>query len=131
MAIRIPILLVEDDTDVREPLGDVLILRGYAVLSVATARIAAVEVERTQERLIVIVDAPLPLARDTLELMRRVTDRGWLPHTVLFADSHRDAIRLRAQFRQVQVVEKPIEIEPLLDAVGEAVIQRQLRLPPS
>ena len=117
------IFIVEDDQSVRDALGLLLSLQGYAVALYADAE-SLLRAYRSDWRGCLLIDIRMP-GMDGLELQKCLLDIGCkIPAIVM--TGHGDVESARAAFRTqaVDFLEKPIDHEKLISAIGEA-LERQ------
>jgi signal transduction histidine kinase/CheY-like chemotaxis protein len=116
------ILLVEDDADCREVLGEVLREEGYRVVSVSTCRDALAALEAGRPAL-VLLDLRLSDGdgRRVLQRIRQTPSLAGVPVHVISGAS--DAAEIAAQLGTTVdgLLEKPLHVGRLLDVVSAAV----------
>jgi CheY-like chemotaxis protein len=130
----VPILVAEDDEVLRRTMRDLFEEEGYAVLEAADGRQALELLRASQERLVVVLDHVMPLLSGEEVLYAVARDRR-LRHRHAFVLvsaaphlSRRLALmRVLAQLA-IQRIDKPFELDALLDAVAQAT-RRLLRAP--
>lgn len=121
----VPILLVEDDHDIRETLRMALEDEGYVVYEAEDGLEALAMLRHSMTPLIVALDLRLPrLNGDALLL--QVCKREHLParHCFLLVTANREilssaSLRLLERM-QVRIVTKPFDLDDLLDLVANA-----------
>ncbi|HEY8323800.1 MAG TPA: response regulator [Ktedonobacterales bacterium] len=121
----VPILLVEDDQDIRETLRMALEEEGYVVYEAEDGLEALSMLRSSQTPLIVALDLRLPrLNGDALLL--HVSKREHLPvrHCFLLVTANRETLSsasLRLLERmQVRIITKPFDLDDLLNLVANA-----------
>ena len=121
----VPILLVEDDQDIRETLRMALEDEGYVVYEAEDGLEALSMLRSSQTPLIVALDLRLPrLNGDALLL--HVSKREHLPahHCFLLVTANRETLSsasLRLLERmQVRIITKPFDLDDLLSLVANA-----------
>jgi CheY-like chemotaxis protein len=111
------ILLVEDDSDVRDALSQILRDRGYAVLGAADGREALEHLRRDGRVDLILLDLMMPVM-DGWEF-RRVQQQdaalAAIPVVILSADGN--VRRKAASIAAAGYVQKPVETDQLLDLV--------------
>jgi CheY-like chemotaxis protein len=114
-----PLLVVDDDTDLREALEEVLRDAGYTVLGASNGREALEVLARTRPLPgLVLLDMMMPVL-DGLgfsQEMRGVLDWKDIP-VVIFSASAGTA-RVAEQVGARAYLRKPVEVEVLLETVG-------------
>lgn len=109
-----PILVVDDDDDIREALTELLSDEGYPVESAADGCEALKVMERTEPSLI-LLDLSMPVLNG-FGLVRILTERGMkVPTIVLSAGT--DLARHAADLRAEGYIGKPFEVLDLLTTV--------------
>ncbi|HEX8728442.1 MAG TPA: response regulator [Ktedonobacterales bacterium] len=121
----VPVLLVEDDQDIRETLRMALEDEGYVVYEAEDGLEALTMLRNSQTPLIVALDLRLPrLNGDALLL--HVSKREHLPahHCFLLVTANREILSsasLRLMKRmQVRIITKPFDLDDLLNLVANA-----------
>ena len=119
---RNPIFIIEDDQSVRDALGLLLGLHGYAVSLFAVAE-SFLEVYRPDWCGCLLIDIRMP-GMDGLVLQKRLLEKGCKMPAILMTghgdvDSARDAFRAHA----VDFLEKPIDHAKLMNAINEAFLR--------
>lgn len=112
------ILIVEDDLDIRENLGEFLKSEGYAVLAAADGQ-KALDVLRAASALpqVILLDLRMP----RMDGLRFREEQGKdarlasIPVLVMTADAHRDSDKFN--IGEVGYVKKPIDIEALSETL--------------
>jgi CheY-like chemotaxis protein len=117
MTDRRPILVVEDDTDIREALMGILAEEGYAVLGAADGR-QALDVLRDGARpTLILLDLMMPFMngwqfRAEQKLDAALSD---IPVVVISADAN---VKQKAEsLDAVGYLKKPVELDALLEVV--------------
>lgn len=120
-----PILIVDDDQDIRETLRIALEDEGYEVREAEDGARALSLLRQSSESLVVLLDLRLPrMTGDAL--LRRVNRKEHLPvqHTFLLVTASREQlspVNLRLlQRMDVAIVAKPFDLNDLLDQVAHA-----------
>lgn len=109
-----PILIVDDEQDIRDILADVLEDQGYSVLK-AEDGVAALELLEHTEPAVIVLDIIMPRL-DGAEVLRRLrahTEWSKIPVIVSTSDPSRAPLG-------VKVVPKPVDVDVLLKAVAKA-----------
>jgi len=114
---RRPVLVVDDDRDIRETLRDLLELEGWPV-AVAKNGVEALERMREVRPGLVLLDLFMPVMDGAEVCRRRQGDPDLEPIPVVVISAAPDLDdRLRA-LRVAGHLEKPVRIEALLDTVA-------------
>ncbi|HEX2172106.1 MAG TPA: response regulator [Dehalococcoidia bacterium] len=117
-----PILVVDDDPDLRSVISDVLELEGYPV-AVAGDGAEALEVVEDVKPPLVLLDPTMPVLNGR-EFIQTLRDRG-VDAPVLIMTGSEDADGWARQVGAAGVIKKPFELDELLDTV-----ERQCRPKP-
>lgn len=110
-----PILIVEDDADLREMMAQLLTLEGYRTASVANGRDALEYLHRGEKPDLILLDLMMPIM-DGWEFRRRQREDPLLapvPVVVLSALDHSRA----ADLGGTAFLKKPLDFDRLLELV--------------
>jgi CheY-like chemotaxis protein len=112
------ILVVEDDFDTRYPLAELLVIKGYRVITASDAE-SALEAARSHRPDLILTDIVLP-GRSGLHFIRKVRADDVIHSTPIIVISGCDqTTRNRAQSAGADCfLEKPIQIEKLWDELA-------------
>ena len=115
-----PVLIVDDDADIREILQEVLQHEGYTVESACNGREALERVEAMRPSLIVL-DLTMPVmgGAEFLEHFRQLDMAGATPVLVLTARNEAGPAPWKKTAHGI--FRKPVDVEVLLDAIQQAV----------
>ncbi|NBD09748.1 MULTISPECIES: response regulator [Corallococcus] len=114
-----PLLVVDDDTDLREALEEVLRDAGYTVLG-ASNGLQALEVLRRQEPApaLVLLDMMMPVMDGaTFGRQMREVD-GWRDIPVLVFSASANARQVAEEMGACGYLRKPVDVDTLLKAVA-------------
>ena len=116
------ILIVEDDMDLREALGDTLRMAGYNVELVQDGRLALAALEHSEPAM-VITDIQMP-RMDGHELLKHIKQR-WPEMPVMLMTAYGSIQKAVEAMRDgaVDYLAKPFEAEVLINMVGRYVSQ--------
>ena len=115
------ILVVEDDTDLRETLLDILDRAGFDVVIAANGREALAAVEAGHRAALVVLDLHMPVM-DGLEFRRRQLESLDISNVpVLVITGDKQSQREAAQLGFERFLSKPFGEEDLLKSVTESV----------
>lgn len=115
------VLLVEDEVMIAEGVSSLLQLEGIDVDVVHEGRRVVEAVER-QRPDVVVLDVGLP-DLDGVKVFEQLDER-WPDLPVIFATGHGDNTVLEATLgKPVRVLHKPYEIEKLIRAISEAILE--------
>jgi CheY-like chemotaxis protein len=118
------VLLVDDDSDIREMYSEYLSWSGLNVTSEATGR-KALESARAEPPDVVVTDIAMP-EMDGLELSRRLREESSTRDIPIIAVSGQPPARARAAGADV-VLAKPCEPERLLHVIEDVLKQHESR----
>ena len=125
MAARVPhVLLVDDDSDIREMYSDYLSCSGLIVTTEATGR-TAFETACLQHPDVVVTDIAMP-QMDGLELSRRLREELLTRDIPIIAVSGQSPARAHAAGADVVLV-KPCEPDRLLHVIEDVLRQQGSR----
>ncbi len=108
-----PILVVDDDPDIREALSGVLELEGYEVSAFGDAREALAWLEAGHVPVVVLLDLMMP-GMNGWQFLAALDERpalGRLPVIVLTGARESDGLHVSA------LLKKPVDLDVLLDSV--------------
>jgi DNA-binding NtrC family response regulator len=110
------ILLVDDDTAIRESLGDILQDKGYAIDSAANG-ITALEMFKKKEYPLVIADLVMP-GLDGKKLLDEIKKLKPDTHVIVIT-GYRIIGKMLESFRKdlVCILEKPLDVDALLECI--------------
>lgn len=115
MAAR-PVLVVDDDDDIRESLCEALTEEGYEVVTAANGREALEAIEHMQGRPLILLDLLMPVMNgwEVLEALKNA--RSDVPVVVLSAAA--DAARV-LESGAIGFLAKPVRLERLLTVIEQ------------
>lgn len=122
MATQGPILLIEDDADIREAMGEYLEASGYTVVTAGDGKVG-LEVLRRERPAVVILDMHLPLIDGSrvLQSLRSMTGLSDVPVIIVTGGQPGMTQRTAAQYATAlnvqQIFVKPVEMAKVLAAV--------------
>jgi len=116
-----PILLVEDDADIREVVELVLSSHGYEVTTLADGEQAVARLEQGPRPALVLLDLMLPRisGEDVLKAIRGQPSLADVPVVIVSGDSDAQQ-RVRALAAE-GLLRKPVELDELLEVVARFV----------
>ena len=115
---RAPVLIVEDDADIRELLSSVLVLEGYRVVTAADGA-EGLEQLRTAHPALILLDLMMP-SMDGWEFRRlQLLDPALagVPTVILSGDGRLEA---KAASLGTSFLRKPVDLDELLSVVANA-----------
>ncbi len=120
-----PVLIVDDDISFCRSLGNALAARAFDVQTAQTTR-QAIELFERQPRRIVILDRKLEagVGHDVFRLMRKIDPRAIVIPTAAFWDLEQSSPGIPG-LDSSEFLEKPFEIEDLVDRIQKALELRQ------
>jgi CheY-like chemotaxis protein len=113
-----PVLVVEDDADVRDAMVGILESKGYAVCAASHGAEALAQLQAGNRPCIILLDLMMPVMDGWTFCEEREKDPSLaaIPIVVLSAVSRHDPRNTR--MRAVEHLSKPLNIDKLLAAVG-------------
>jgi CheY-like chemotaxis protein len=112
-----PVLIVEDDADLREMMAQLLTLEGYAAQTVANGRDALSYLEQGHHPDLILLDLMMPIM-DGWEFRRRQRDNPSLAHVPVVVLSALDQARA-ADLGGAAFLKKPLDFDRLLELVRQ------------
>lgn len=122
MTTKAPILLIEDDPDIREAMTEYLEASGYLVATAADGK-AGLELLRRQRPAVVILDMHLPMIDGSrvLQSLRSMNGLSDVPVIIVTGGHPGMTQRTAAQFASAlnvqQIFVKPVEMSKVLASV--------------
>jgi two-component system chemotaxis response regulator CheY len=115
MVERATVLIVDDDPDIRDALGELLTARGYDVLSAANGR-EALALARTDRPAAVLLDLMMPVmdGYGFMEERAKDTTLTSIPVAIITAGTHVDRERVG---KCTPVLAKPLDLRRLMDVL--------------
>jgi response regulator NasT len=118
------VVIAEDEALIRLDLKEMLEESGYAVVGEAADGEAAVELARTLEPDVVILDVQMPVL-DGISAAERITDAGVCAVVMLTAFSQRELVERAVDAGAMAYLVKPFAKSDLLPAIEVAVSRHQ------
>jgi CheY-like chemotaxis protein len=110
-----PVLIVEDDADLREMMAQLLVLEGFTVQAVANGREALDYLYRADRPDVILLDLMMPVM-DGWEFRRRQLGDSTLSRVPVVVLSALDAARV-PDLPGVAFLKKPLDFDRLIDLV--------------
>ena len=111
------ILLVEDDSDIRESLAELLLLRGYQVTAVADGREALNYLETGDLPCLIILDLMLPVMSGWEFRHRQLSDARWSSIPTILLSGVNNLFQESQRLQAVAFIPKPIDIQSLYKTI--------------
>jgi CheY-like chemotaxis protein len=117
---RLDVLIVDDDPDIRDAVGECLRYEGYDVHSAADGRDALDRLEYGLRPAVILLDLMMPVLNgfDVLEALKSRPEWKSIPVVIVSANRGYEAEDLSGA---VSVLRKPVNVDRLLAAVEQAV----------
>lgn len=117
---RLDVLIVDDDPDIRDAVGECLRYEGYDVHSAADGRDALDRLEYGLRPAVILLDLMMPVLNgfDVLEALKSRPEWKSIPVVIVSANRGYEAEYLSGA---VSVLRKPVNVDRLLAAVEQAV----------
>jgi CheY-like chemotaxis protein len=108
-----PILIVEDDPDIRQMLATLLEGQGHAVVT-AVNGLEAFEMARTHHPALILLDLMMPMmtGQEFRDVQLASSDISAIP--VIVVSAHYDAQRIARHMRAAACVQKPLDFDVVL-----------------
>jgi len=118
MPAGLPVLVVDDQVDVRESLAFLLELKGYAVVTAADGREALGQMRRGVRPGLILLDLMMP-DMDGLEFRReQLKDPQLSTVPIVVCSAHPDATSTAERLGAAACLPKPLNIDRLLSLVA-------------
>ena len=112
-----PVLIVEDDADLREMMAQLLTLEGYQIETVANGREALAYLNEAPRPDVILLDLMMPIM-DGWEFRRRQQDDPALADVPVIVLTALDQAQARAaDLNGVDFLKKPLDFDRLLELV--------------
>jgi len=117
---RRDVLIVDDDPDIRDAVGECLRYEGYDVHSAADGRDALDRLEYGLRPAVILLDLMMPVLNgfDVLEALKNRPEWKSIPVVIVSANRGYEAEDLSGA---VSILRKPVNVDRLLAAVEQAV----------
>jgi CheY-like chemotaxis protein len=112
-----PILIIEDDEDVRDSLDELLTMRGYQVFGAANGREALERLESGLSPCIIILDLMLPVMSGWDFRQRQLADDRWRDIPTIVLSGVSDVALESKRLQAVGFLSKPINFNSLFETV--------------
>lgn len=114
------VLVVDDDPDIRDAVGDCLREEGYEVHTAADGRAALDRLEFGLRPAVILLDLMMPVLNgfDVLRALRSAPDWQRIPVVVVSANQGYEPQDLQGAF---SIIRKPVQLEKLLSTIESAV----------
>jgi CheY-like chemotaxis protein len=112
-----PILIIEDDEDVRDSLDELLTMRGYKVFGAANGREALDRMETGLAPCIIILDLMLPVMNGWDFRQHQLADLRWRHIPTIVLSGINDVSLESERLQAVKFFSKPIDFNSLFEAV--------------
>jgi DNA-binding response OmpR family regulator len=113
------VFVIDDDTDVRQSVVDLLIIEGYDARGLSRAEAAWFEISRGAQPAAIVLDLWLPGAMSSGELVQRLRASRSAPVPILVLSGSRAVEQLEADVDAI--IQKPIEATALVRALDRLV----------
>jgi|SRR5579862_226584 len=113
-----PILVVDDDTDLRESLALLLALKGYEVITASDGREALAALHAGALPCLIVLDLTMP-DMDGFQFRRaQLEDPALAGIPVVLCSGHPTAVHVAQQLGALACFEKPFDVQLLLGVVA-------------
>jgi CheY-like chemotaxis protein len=119
--VRKPVMVVDDDSDIREALRDVLQDEGYHVLDFPNGREALLHLKAQQASApgVILLDLMMPVMNGWQFRAAQLDDPSLAPIPVVVISADGSLIQKADALKAAARLRKPIELDDLLDTVGQ------------
>src|SRR5579859_277267 len=111
------ILLVDDDDDLRESLGEILEAEGYGVLEAENGRVALEILQTFTKPSVILVDFMMPVMDGAQFYRARSNDPAFASIPVIVLSAHCSPAEARTLFPGATFLSKPIDLDRLFEEV--------------
>ena len=110
-------MVVDDDADIRESIGDILELRGYQVSRAANGREALDRLREGPRPCVILLDLMMPVLNgwEFRRVQRDDADLAGVPVVIISGDGSAD--QKAASIGVQEYLRKPLELSAILDVV--------------
>ena len=122
------VLVIEDDREIAGLLTQILTEAGYAVTATGTA-LGAMATVRALEPCAVLLDLGLPYRSGASLLAELKADPDAADTLVIVVSSMPDLVPVQRRALAAAVIQKPFEVQDLVDTVGASCRPGQVRQP--
>lgn len=113
------VLVVDDDDDLRESLGDALAATGHVVTTASDGAVALRTLEGGARPGLILLDLMMPVMDGYAFRAAQLADARWRDIPVVVLTAHADIAAIAAQLQPSAVHRKPIELRRLQGVVAE------------
>jgi CheY-like chemotaxis protein len=111
-----PVLIVEDDTDCRIMLATLLTFAGFEVVTASNGA-EGLTVARRHHPCLVLLDYMMPIMDGQQFRREQLADPSLAAIPIVLVSAKHDSKEVAHQLGAVDVIDKPIRVEPLLKTV--------------
>jgi DNA-binding response OmpR family regulator len=117
------LLIVEDDPDIRESLGELLAAEGF-VVSLADNGQSALDHLVSCETLpeVILLDLMMPVMSGEQFRSAQLADARWATIPIVIMSAAQELTRTGERLKAAAVLKKPLGIDPLIDTLRKAVL---------
>lgn len=113
-----PVLLVDDDADIREAMKSLLELDGYRVVSACDGEDAMQQLRQGLLPCVILLDLVMPRKNGFQFRAEQLGDPGLAPIPVIVYSGHCDTKQNQAALAAAAYLQKPIAMSSLLEVVA-------------
>jgi CheY-like chemotaxis protein len=117
---RLPILVVDDDAEIRQLLATVLTLDGHPALTAGNGR-EALELARTHHPRLIILDLMMPVMTGEAFRTAQMADASIRDIPVVVLSARHDAAEVASRMKAAGYLSKPLDFDALHTLINRGV----------
>lgn len=117
----VTVLIVEDETDIRESLGELLVAEGFSVSPANNGRVALDQLRSAAELPnVILLDLMMPVMDGESFRREQLADARIAGIPIVIMSAARDIVEAGERMRAFAVLKKPMSIDLLVSSLREA-----------
>lgn len=113
------VLVVDDDGDIREVLGDLLTTEGFSVASASNGEKALMWLRSSGRPSVILLDLMMPVMNGRAFRQAQLADPKLAEVPVIVMSASENLLGLNSEFEGVPRLPKPIEVDDLLESLSK------------
>lgn len=113
------VLVVDDDGDIREVLGDLLTTEGFSVASASNGEKALMWLRSSGRPSVILLDLMMPVMNGRAFRQAQLADPNLAELPVIVMSASENLLGLNSEFEGVPRLPKPIEVDELLESLSK------------